>query len=110
MGELQGRSGFRVREHPVAVETDVAGPAPEGEEAVGPGAHGMGEVRRVMDGVCDGGREAAVPGLPEGAACEDRVGLGGVVGVEGVVGAGGLVEKAEEEGFRGGWARPGRGE
>jgi hypothetical protein len=65
----------------------------------GPGAHGVGEVRRVVDGLAGGDGEAAVSGLPEGGAGEDRVGLGGLVGVEGVVAAGGLVEEAEEEAF-----------
>ena len=97
-GKLQDGSGFGVGQHPVAVECDVAGPAPHGEKAVGSGAHGVGQGRRVVDRFGDGGRDVAVSGLPVRAAGKDRVGLGGVVGVEGVIGVRGLVEEAEEEG------------
>jgi hypothetical protein len=86
-----------VWQHPVAVESDVARPAPHREETIGTGAHGVGQVGGVMDCRARGKGEAAIPGLPMGGAGEDRVGLGGIVGVEGIAAVRGLVLKAEEQ-------------
>ena len=90
-------SGSGVGEPTLAVERDIAGPPPHGDKTVGPGVHGVGEVRRVVDRLARRKGQAAVSRLPLGGARKKRIGLGRLMRMEGVVAVGGLVEEAEEQ-------------